>query len=146
MAMYRPPFAGYAIRDYSVLMNMLPEYRQAANQWALRSQAAMYASTVRDALVRYSGSLDDIERDARQASQNPIVWLREGTRTVLASPFRLLRSLGILSEATESGIVGSSLLKIGSGVVALLTIAAAVVQILTGWEATIDFVQRLLRR
>jgi hypothetical protein len=146
MGMYRPPFANYAVHDYPILLNMLPEYRTAANDWALKSQANQYSSTIRDVLVRYSGALEEAELDALRAARNPLVWFREGVRAAVALPFRLLGSLGILSPAATSGIVGSSLVRVASGFVALVTLVAGCVQIITGWDATIVFIHQFLGR
>jgi hypothetical protein len=44
MTMYRPPYANYAFRDYDIIVNMLPQYRQAAHDDILQlSQAPQYA-------------------------------------------------------------------------------------------------------
>jgi hypothetical protein len=53
---------------------------------------------MRDVLVRYSGTLDEWDQDSRKDLKNPIVWFREGVRTVIAIPFRFLKFLGILSR------------------------------------------------
>jgi hypothetical protein len=143
MAMYRPPHMNYAFSDYQVIVNMLPDYRQAARDWALQGLAPQYAATLRDCLVRYSGNLKEVENDARKELNNPLIWLREGVRSVLASPINLLTSLGILPRSLGAGIVGSGLLRVLAGIVALITLAAALVQIITGWDATMTFLQRL---
>jgi hypothetical protein len=146
MAMYRPPFANYAYTNFQVLINLLPEFRQAAASWGLENQARQHADTIRDVLLRYSGDLDTIEQSARSDLRNPVVWFREGVGGVLSIPFRLLGSLGILTPSIESAITGSVLLRLASGVVALITLLAAIVQILTGWEASIAFLRKLFQR
>jgi hypothetical protein len=143
MALFRPPFANYAYRDYPLLVNMLPDYRRSANDWALHRHASECVSTIRDALVRYSGSLSELEEDARRSFRNPMVWFKEGVRFVVSSPFRLLRSLGILSAGVESNIVGSTLVRVASGIVALVTLVAGLVQIVTGWDASIALLHRM---
>jgi hypothetical protein len=143
MAMYRPPFANYAFRDYQILVNMLPEYRQAANDPILqRNQAPQYADAMRDVLVRYSGSLQELESDARRELKSPLAWFREGVRTVLSLPLVALRELGILSPSLSASILGSGLLKVGAGVVALVTLIAGLVQILTGWDAAVALINK----
>jgi hypothetical protein len=145
MSMFRPAFANFAYRNYAILPNMLPDYRQYANDWALRSQAVQYASTIRDALVRYSGTLDEVEADVLKELKNPLTWFSEGTRALVATPFKVLRSVGVLSEAQEAGISGSALLRIGSGILALVGLAAGLVQIITGWDAMLKFIRDLLK-
>lgn len=143
MAMYRPPFANYALRDYQILVNMLPEYRQAANNDVLqRSQAPQFAAAIRDALVRYSGSLQEYQDDIRGDLKNPLVWFRNGIRAILSSPLLILREFGVLSPSVSASILRSSVLKIGAGVVALVTLLAGIVQIVTGWDAVQIIISR----
>jgi hypothetical protein len=138
IAMYRPPFANFAYRNYHILVNMLPEYRQSANDDVLRrNQAPQYADAMRDVLVRYSGGLQELESDARRDLKSPIVWFREGVRAILSLPLLALRELGIVSPSLSASILGNRLLKLGAGVVALVTLIAGLVQILTGWDATV---------
>ena len=143
MAMYRPPFATYAFRDYQVLVNMLPEYRQAANDFILqRNQAPQYADAIRDVLLRYSGGLQQLENDKRRDLRNPLVWFREGVRTLVSFPFVALRELGVLSPSFSASILGSGLLKVASGVVAVVTLIAGLVQILTGWDTIVGLIDK----
>jgi len=146
MASYRPPFANYAHRNYQVVINMLPEYRQAATQWRMESQAAQYASAIRDVLLRYSGTLGELEDNAWKDLRSPVVWFRESVRAILASPFQLLTSLGILSSSIGAGLIGSGILRVASGLVALIALFAGIVQIITGWDATVAFVMKWLVR
>lgn len=124
---------------------MLPEYRQAARDWALRGQAPQYATTLRDVLIRYSGALKELEADARKESSNPIIWFSEGVKTVLSSPFRLLSSLGVLSGSVTAGIVGSNLLRVASGVIALVALTAGLVQTITGWDTSLALLTNWIR-
>ncbi len=141
MALYRPPFASYGLRNYQILVNMLPEYRGAANDPILqRSQARQYADTIRDVLVRYSGSLQEYEKDVRSDAKNPLVWFREGVRAVLSLPLIVLRELGVLSAGASASLLGSGVIRVGAGLVAFVTLIAALVQILTGWEAVLAIV------
>jgi hypothetical protein len=145
MAMYRPPYANYAFRDYQIIVNMLPQYRQAAHDEILqRNQALQYADAMRDVLVRYSGTLQELETDARRDLKSPVVWFRDGVRALLSLPLVALRELGILSPSLSASILGSGLLKVGAGVVALVTLVAGIVQILTGWDATVALIRRWL--
>ncbi len=143
MAMYQPPFANYAFRDYQIIVNMLPEYRRAAKDEILRrNQAPQYADAMRDVLVRYSGSLQERESDVRGDLRSPLVWFREGVRAVLSLPLVALRELGILSPSLSASILGSGLLKVGTGVVALVTLIAGLVDILTGWAAAVALIHK----
>jgi hypothetical protein len=143
MAMFKPPFANVEYRDYQVVVNMLPEYRQAAGDFILqRNQAPQYASAIRDVLVRYSGVLSEAQEDVRGELRNPLVWFREGVRAILATPVKVLENFGILTPETSATVTASRLLRVASGVVALVGLIAALVQIVTGWDATLAFLRR----
>lgn len=143
MAIYRPPFSSVGFRDYQILVNMLPEYRQAANDLILqRNQAPQYADAIRDVLLRYSGGLQELEGDTRRDLKNPLVWFREGVRALLSLPLLALRELGVLSPSLSASILGSGLLKIGTGILALVALVAGLVEILTGWEAVVALINR----
>ncbi len=143
MALYQPPFASYGFRDYQILLNMLPEYRRAANDAILqRSQAPQFASMIRDVLVRYSGSLQEHEEEVRADSRNPLVWFREGVRAVLSVPLLTLRELGVLSPSRSASLLTSGVLKVGTGILALVTLIASLVQIVTGWDAVISVLNK----
>jgi hypothetical protein len=144
MAVYRPPFANYAFNNYPILANLLPEYRRAAVSWRIQSQAEDYARAIWDALLRYSGSLGDLECEIRQNLRNPVVWIRESVRAILATPVWLLTSLGIFGSSTSSKIIGSRLMRLFAGLVSLIAIAANVVQIFSGWDASVIFIRKLL--
>jgi hypothetical protein len=146
MAMFRPPFAGVAYRNYEILPNMLPEYRTNASDWVLHSQASQYASLISDALLRYSGAIDEAESDIRREIRNPIAWFRDGVRAIVAAPFLLLQSLGVLSASQALGVTSSTIVRIGSGLLAFITLVAGFVQIATGWDTASSFVHRLLGR
>ena len=51
---------------------------------------------------------------------NPFIWLREGTRTLIAIPFNLLSWFGILGSATVSGITASHAFKAIAGITGLV--------------------------
>jgi hypothetical protein len=139
-AVYRPPFANYIVRDFDMLTNFLPLYRQSTQDWVLRNQAAQYADPRRDALLRYSGSLNDWAVAARGDLRKPIAWFRQGVRTVIASPVSLLASLGVVSFRTASRITDSWLTRMTSGLIGIVTLVAAAVQIIVGWDYTIAFI------
>jgi hypothetical protein len=79
-----------------------------------------YAHMVNDALMRYLGSLDEAARDCRAEMHNPFIWLREGTRILIAIPFNLLSWFGILGSATVSGITASHAFKAIAGITGLV--------------------------
>jgi hypothetical protein len=144
---YRPPFANFQYRDYPIVMNMLPDLRQAYGDHILaRSQAGQYANALFDALVRHVGVLDDREAAAVDALRNPLVWLREGAAMVVAFPVDLLAGLGIMSSRMAVHWRAGWFVRVVSGLVALTSLVSAVIGIVIGWAPFIAWCHALAEK
>ena len=142
---FKPPFANHMIRNYPVVLNVLPEVRKCLSDELLsRSLLNDYASLLDEALMRYQGSLFEHHRVAVAAAKNPVVWLASGIRSVLALPLWLLASAGVLPRSFASRIVGSSFYRVLSGVVATVGFTSAIVGLVTGWEQFAVILRKLV--
>jgi hypothetical protein len=94
----------------------------------------------RDVLLQHVGSLEDKHRRARASLSNPIVWLGEGARLVLATPLFVLGWLGVFAVSRANRLAETWMFRALAGVCALATLLAAVMSIVMGWS---DF-QRLV--
>lgn len=128
---FQPPFANFIHNNYPVILNMLPELRKSLRDSILHSQADWYANALREALIRHLGSLEDTRETVDHDLRNPIVLLRRGIQGVLSGPGYLLHSLGLSAAPNPSG----PLLRIASGIVALIGLVAAVMTTALGWPA-----------
>ena len=118
-AAYRPPFANYQYKHYPVVLNMLPDLRNALTErfGGGSDLASQYGATLGDTLVRHVGVLDDRGADLAKLLRNPIVWFREGIRILIGLPVSLLGWLGILSVWRVSRIIGGRVFQLLSGLV-----------------------------
>jgi hypothetical protein len=120
---FRPTYEQVVYRNWPIILNAIPTIRARAgyhDSHAWNRSLDDYAHMVNDALMRYLGSLDEAARDCRAEMHNPFIWLREGTRILIAIPFNLLSWFGILGSATVSGITASHAFKAIAGITGLV--------------------------
>lgn len=142
-ASYRPPYANFQYSNYPIILNMLPDLRHALDDSILSGGPVVnqYSMALQDTIVRHLGSLHDQDDFNDKALRNPVVWLREGVRTVVALPLTLLGWLGALGESTVSRLLSGRTFKAVSAFVAVVGFVSAVMGIVLGWE---QFVQMVL--
>jgi hypothetical protein len=97
---------------------------------------------VREALIRYAGTLLTAREHAGHALNNPVVWFREGVQAVLVIPVMTFHWVGIMTGETAAQISGSTLFKLFSALVMLASLLGSIVAIVLGWEAFVDLLGR----
>jgi hypothetical protein len=142
---FKPPFANHMIQNYPVVLNVLPEVRKCLTDELLsRTLLNQYASLLDETLMRYQGSLLERHRQAVGLVKNPVVWLASGIRSVLAVPIWFLASAGVLPRSFASRILGSSVYRVLSGLVATIGFISAIVGLVTGWEQFAVILRKLV--
>jgi hypothetical protein len=136
---YRPPFQSYVRTNYPVIPNFLAEVRRAKLASGLSSstrttQYREHVSTVVEVLLRYDGILEGYSDDLSRWLKNPIMWFREGVRAILALPFSILNSFGLISDRMTHRITQGGVYGVISGIVALVGFVSAIMGIVLGWE------------
>ena len=145
LAAYKPPFANFQYTNYPILLNMLPELRNAlADSFALERLANQYSATLQEVMIRHLGEVEEVEMEQRSLLRNPFVWLREGVRAVLSGPLYLLQWFGILSESATNRLIGNFLFRFLSSFTVLIGFIGSVVSIVVGWDQFIGMIGRLL--
>jgi hypothetical protein len=142
-ASYRPPYANFQYSNYPIILNMLPELRNALNDSVLSNSQLVhqYSMALQDTLIRHLGSLHDLGEVNNHALRNPVIWLREGVRVITALPLTLLGWLGALSETTVTRLTSGRFFKTISSFAALVGFVSAVMGVVLGWE---QFTQMVL--
>jgi hypothetical protein len=141
LAAYKPPFANFQYQNYPVVLNLLPELRRALEDNILSGQhySHQYGMLLQETLIRHGGSLHDRAETLARSLKNPLAWLREGVRAMVALPLSVLAWVGLLSEATVGRITGSKIFRVLSGFAAIIGFVSAVMGIALGWEAFVQF-------
>jgi hypothetical protein len=135
---YQSAFRGYMIKNYQVIINTIPKFRQGLVD---SSEVGM----VDDCLLRYLGKLEEYSNGAQKNLNNPIVWFREGFREVLSIPIFILNWLGIISNRRVNAIKDSLVYKAISGFIALLAFLSSIITIIVGYDQAISFISKLIK-
>lgn len=133
---YRPPYANFQYSNYPIILNILPDLRNALEDSILSDSPVVhqYSRALQDALVRHLGSLHDHDELNNKALHNPVIWIREGVRVITALPLTLLGWLGALSEATVVRLTSGRFFKGISAFAATVGFVSAVMGVALGWE------------
>ena len=139
-AAYRPPHANFQYANYPIILNMLPDLRNALEDTILCDSdlVRQYSMALQDTLGRHVGSLEDADELNAKALRNPVIWMREGARVITAFPLTLLSWLGVISERSITRFTSGRVFRVISSAATLVGFISAMMGIILGWE---QFVQ-----
>jgi hypothetical protein len=103
--LYRPPSQGFAIHNYAIVINGLPELRDGFRRLETHSYAANIPESIDaiDGCIRREvGALDEALSEARRRFGRPIFLYVRGVRAVLSVPFAILTASGLLPETSAA--------------------------------------------
>ena len=134
---FKPGGANQMFTNLPVIINLLPLlHSYFADSWLKdRPVAFQTYSAIREAILRYVGSLDDLIDLMTDELKNPFKQLQKGIRIVILTPIDVLTSFGILSSEKHDRVHQSRWIRLISGVVSLITLLSALVTIAAGWSA-----------
>jgi len=143
---YIPPYQNYAVKNYPIILNMLPELRKSLEDSLFSGQAGQYVKALQEAIVMHIGSVEDILVKLESEAKNPLIWFREGVRELIALPASILKWLGIINEATAYKIKANFLFKMASGLATLIYLLSSIVSLVVGWKPFVEFILNKLPR
>jgi hypothetical protein len=133
---YLAPFQTYQISNYQIIINTIPKFRD--------GQVKDFdVNSVDDCLLRYIGYLEEHNKETQKNLRNPIIWFRIGFQEIISIPLFILNWFGIFSKSRVNGIMGSTIYKIFTGIIALITLLSGIVTIIQGKEKTIELVNKI---
>lgn len=136
---YKPPFANYMIPNYAIIVNTLPELRQAIER---RSRIAYEDYiTIRETILRYIGVVNQQKSKFEKNLKNPLIWFFRGMTQILSFPFYILQWAGLLSSDFISRLERSVIYKILSGFVGLVGFIGSIVSIVVEWDSIVLFLR-----
>ena len=134
-AKYKPPAANYVVSNYPVIVNTLPDLRQAIeNRYSWAYEDYM---TIRETILRYKGTLENREKHLSRSLKNPLIWFFTGISQILSIPFQILSWAGLLSSNSITSIKKSFIYKIFSGLIGLIELIGSIISIFNGWDKVI---------
>jgi hypothetical protein len=138
---YRPAYRDEVYHNFEILINILPSLHREVSAGGLRIDERLireYVTILDSTLNRYAGRLREWAEQLDRDALNPLVWFREGIRALLLLPTFLLRSLGLWPRGWSPSVGSSGLFQVISAIVSFVFLVAALVQIVTGWDATLE--------
>jgi len=146
MLNYKPPGANYMHRNYQVLLNMLPELHRTFNSdlLVISSLVSDYVQILQEMLVRHLGVLNEEKKDIRSEINNPFKAFRAGIHLILLLPFNIMSWFGLATDSFLWRLSRNPLVKIISGVVAIIMFISAIVSLVVGWKDFIIIVKTIL--
>ena len=140
---------GTEYRNYPVILNALPTIKNlhVNNKFGMETERInWFTERVDEALIRYRSAISDRQSALRSQLRNPIIWLREGTRLLLALPFSLTGWLGIVSSGTTSAITLNPIFRAFAGLLAAIGFVASIFSIVSGWHDVKSLLDGWLQR
>lgn len=131
---YLAAFRTHKVTNYRVILNTIPKYRDGD----IKEQDV---NLLDNCLLRYLGFIQEMESIALNNLKNPLIWFREGIRTMISVPLLIFNSFGILSNQTVEKITGNLIFNIFSGIIALVTLISGLITIIVGYEQTMTFIR-----
>jgi len=124
---YKPAFAQYYIRNYEVILNTIPKFRNHDIE-----DFDIYSTD--ECLLRYIGYQNERISCIKKQIINPIIWFREGVKSIInIIPF-LFNWFGIISSSRVRSIINSNFWNVISGIIALAGFISSLVTIIAGKE------------
>ena len=124
---YKPAFAQFYIRNYEIILNTIPKFRNHDIE-----DFDIYSTD--ECLLRYIGYQNERIICIEKQIKNPVIWFREGVKSVInIIPF-LFSWFGIISSSRVQGIINSNFWNIVSGIIALAGFISSLVTIIAGKE------------
>jgi len=143
-AWYTPAFQNYQIRNYPIILNELPALRKEfEDEWGT-DLARDHVNTLSETMVRHIGILKDTQKEDEVLLRNPLLWLREGVRAVVALPLSVMAWFGVMSEGSLARLTATPVFRALAALACLLGFVSVVMNILLGWEKFVDLLHRLL--
>jgi hypothetical protein len=127
-------------------MNSLPLVRRAKTARGLSrldERDLEEAAMCMEALLHCLGTLEVWLAESARRLRNPLIWLREGVRFFLLLPVSVLRWLGFIGPSRLKRIENSGIVRVISGLVALVELLSGTVAICVGWDEFTNVVMQL---
>lgn len=124
---YRPAFENYIHRNYSMVLNVIPQIRTGV----VHNNDIV---TLDDMILRFIGLKQNIIQDFRKKLFNPFIWLREGVQFCILLPLSILEWFGLAKEGAVSRAENSIFVRFFTAFFSLLGVVGTVIGITVDWE------------
>ena len=136
---YMEPFNRASYSNYQIVINTVAKVRQGHFK-------SFDAVSCTDAILRYIGAEEAKRKGLIKNLKNPFYWFTEGVKIIISIPIYLLNAFGILSDRNAAKAVGSTILKIISGIVALIGFLGSLADAIVGRAEVLSFFKNLFHK
>ncbi|MFN7116939.1 MAG: hypothetical protein ACK4TA_09090 [Saprospiraceae bacterium] len=136
---YRPAFAPYIIKNYQVLINTIPKFRDGTID-------VVDINFADDSLIRYIGFVENLLSMEIHNLYNPLKWFHSGISALINLPFRVLSSFGLISSSREQQILTHINFKQLSSVIAVFAFIGTVMGIIADFEEVKNFLSKIFNK
>lgn len=133
LVQYSPPFQSYYVKNYPVIVNTIPKFRQ-------QSIEETDIHLVDDSLMRCIGEIESSRDLVLKKLKNPLIWFREGFHEIMSLPISVLNWFGIISNWTAKKITSNIFYKMFSGIAGLAAFIGSLITIFQGKQAIFDII------
>lgn len=129
---YSPPFAQYIIKNYQILINVVPNLRNPSGfttefEW------------INNILIMQIGRYQELQESIKKEFRNPIILLREGVQFFTTLPISLLYWTGLIQYSTLYKLSNNIIVKFINFIIILFGFISAIFTIVLGWDEFKEF-------
>lgn len=134
---YRPPSAGYMIKNYQILINVVPKLRNPSGfteefEW------------INKLLIMQIGRNEELQESIKKEMFNPIILLREGIQFFTTLPISLLYWTGLIQYSTLYKLSNNVFVKFINFLIMILGLISAIFTIVLGWDEFKIFLSKFI--
>lgn len=138
---------GYSTRNYQLLINFLPELRDAISETdnsIIMMRLSKSAKDCDDMFIRHLSSLEEYDKSVRNNLFNPFSCFSEGIKSLISLPVLLLNWFGFLSYEHTKKIRKSWIVNVINFVVVILGLISSIITIVLGWNQFLQIVSKII--
>lgn len=128
---------GFSTSNYQLLVNFLPELRNAINErdnWIIMNRINQSAQYCDDMFIRHLGTLKETESSIRKNLFNPFSCFSDAIKFIVSLPILLLNWFGVISDKTTRRAKHNWIIKILNIIVTLIGFIGGIMSIVMGWS------------
>ena len=149
---YRDPLRGIVDRNHQIIPNFLleipPFLREIKQSYYVNSISSenfmRQAEMCVNILTIHKGRLSELHTQLWKHRFNPLFYFSEGVKSILSIPLIILKSFGLLNEASYEKAVTSKVFSFFSAMAALIGFLSSIMGILLGWAEFLTWLKNLL--
>lgn len=137
LAYVNDPLQGFSTKNYQMLINFLPELRDAINEHdnvIIMNRINQSAQCCNDMFIRHLGVLEETDKSIRKNLFNPFSSFSEGIKLIILLPILLLHWFGFISYKTTRSAKHNWATKFLNILITVVGFIGGIISIFMGWS------------